>query len=139
MHITDIFARNRTTFSFEFFPPKTAEGAEELFQNITQLEGLKPSFVSVTYGAGGSTRELTHNLVVRIKDTTSLDPIPQARVVKKAGQLVTPPRAPRTSQPYPIRHHLRTMVMVAMGLWPLTAVVLLMIGLLVMAGNHGAP
>lgn len=67
----------------------------------------------------------------------SLDPIPQARVVKKAGQLMSPPRAPRTNQPHQVLEHLRTMFNVAMGLWPLTGVVLLMIGLLVMAGNSG--
>src|SRR5262245_18419645 len=72
MHILDIFRDHRTTFSFEFFPPKTAEAAAELFANIAQLEALRPSFVSVTYGAGGSTRELTHDLVVRIHQETKL-------------------------------------------------------------------
>src|SRR5207249_2057534 len=76
-----VFASQPTTFSFEFFPPKTPEGAEGLFQNIAELEALKPSFVSVTYGAGGSTRELTHDLVLRIKTTTSLDPIPHLTCV----------------------------------------------------------
>ena len=81
MHITDIFAAQRTTFSFEFFPPKTPEAAERLFDTIAALEPYKPSFVSVTYGAGGSTRELTHDLVVRIKDTTSLSPVPHLTCV----------------------------------------------------------
>jgi methylenetetrahydrofolate reductase (NADPH) len=72
MHIRDIFEAHRTTFSFEFFPPKTDEGFEELFRTIARLEELKPSFVSVTYGAGGSTRERTHDLVVRIHRETSL-------------------------------------------------------------------
>ena len=76
MHIQDILARNPTTFSFEFFPPKTPEGAESLFQTILELEPYLPHFVSVTYGAGGSTRELTHELVLRLKTQTSLDPIP---------------------------------------------------------------
>ena len=80
MHISDILA-NGPTCSFEFFPPKTAKGAEGLYKTIQELEGLKPSFVSVTYGAGGSTRDLTHDLVVRIKDSTSLDPIPHLTVV----------------------------------------------------------
>lgn len=80
MHISDILAGGPTC-SFEFFPPKTAKGAENLYETIQQLEGLKPSFVSVTYGAGGSTRDLTHDLVVRIKDSTSLDPIPHLTVV----------------------------------------------------------
>jgi methylenetetrahydrofolate reductase (NADPH) len=72
MHIQDIFQAHRTTFSFEFFPPKTDEGFEALFRTIARLEELKPSFVSVTYGAGGSTRERTHDLVVRIHRETSL-------------------------------------------------------------------
>jgi methylenetetrahydrofolate reductase (NADPH) len=72
MHIQDIFARDRTTFSFEFFPPKTDAAAEELFRTVARLQELRPSFVSVTYGAGGSTRERTHDLVVRIERETNL-------------------------------------------------------------------
>jgi methylenetetrahydrofolate reductase (NADPH) len=72
MHIRDIFREHRTTFSFEFFPPKTDEASEELFVNIARLQELQPSFVSVTYGAGGSTRERTHDLVVRIHRETNL-------------------------------------------------------------------
>jgi len=81
MHIQDIFAKHKTTLSFEFFPPKTPKGAETLYGNISELEELKPSFVSVTYGAGGSTRELTHDLVVRIQNQTSLDPVPHLTCV----------------------------------------------------------
>jgi methylenetetrahydrofolate reductase (NADPH) len=72
MHIRDIIARDRTTFSFEFFPPKTDTAWEELFRTIAQLQELKPSFVSVTYGAGGSTRDRTHDLIVRIQKETAL-------------------------------------------------------------------
>src|SRR5208283_3913078 len=72
MHIQDIFAQHRTTFSFEFFPPKTDAAAEDLFRAITRLQQLRPSFVSVTYGAGGNTRERTHDLVVRIERETNL-------------------------------------------------------------------
>jgi len=72
MHIQDIFQAHRTTFSFEFFPPKSDAAWEELFVTIADLERLKPSFVSVTYGAGGSTRERTHDLVVRIHKETKL-------------------------------------------------------------------
>lgn len=72
MHIKDIFAQHPTTFSFEFFPPKTDEAGEELFRTIAALQELKPSFVSVTYGAGGSTRDRTHDLVVRIEKETNL-------------------------------------------------------------------
>jgi methylenetetrahydrofolate reductase (NADPH) len=81
MHIADIFKLSKPTLSFEFFPPKTAETAEGLYQSITELAGLKPSFVSVTYGAGGSTRDLTHDLVVRLKTKTSLDPVPHLTCV----------------------------------------------------------
>jgi methylenetetrahydrofolate reductase (NADPH) len=72
MHIQDIFSQHPTTFSFEFFPPKTDEASEELFRTIAKLQELHPSFVSVTYGAGGSTRDRTHDLVVRIEKETSL-------------------------------------------------------------------
>ncbi len=72
MHIQDIFRDHPTTFSFEFFPPGTNAAWEELFVTIAQLQELKPSFVSVTYGAGGSTREKTHDLIVRIHRETNL-------------------------------------------------------------------
>lgn len=81
MHIRDILAERRPTFSFEFFPPRTTAGAEELYQTIVELEPFNPSFVSVTYGAGGSTREMTHDLVVRIKRTTGIPPIPHLTCV----------------------------------------------------------
>jgi len=81
MHISDILKNGSPTFSFEFFPPKTQQALDQLFENIRQLEPLKPAFVSVTYGAGGTTREMTHELVVRIKTTTSLDPIPHLTCV----------------------------------------------------------
>ena len=81
MHITDIMAKDPPTFSFEFFPPKTREAAESLYQTIRELEDYTPHFVSVTYGAGGSTRDLTHDLVERIQNTTKLDPIPHLTCV----------------------------------------------------------
>jgi methylenetetrahydrofolate reductase (NADPH) len=72
MHIADIFAAHPTTFSFEFFPPKNDAASQDLFATIAQLQELQPSFVSVTYGAGGSTRERTHDLIVRIQNETKL-------------------------------------------------------------------
>ena len=81
MHIQDIFAKQPTTFSFEFFPPKTEAASESLYETIARLQGLKPSFVSVTYGAGGSTRELTHDLVVRIRTKTTLTTVPHLTCV----------------------------------------------------------
>ena len=71
MHIHDIFAQRDTTVSFEFFPPKSEDAAAALYTNIAELEELRPSFVSVTYGAGGSTREVTNKLVVRLKKTNA--------------------------------------------------------------------
>ncbi len=67
--------------SFEFFPPKSAEAAETLYQTIRTLESYQPDFVSVTYGAGGTTRELTNDLVLRIKNTTELRPVPHLTCV----------------------------------------------------------
>jgi methylenetetrahydrofolate reductase (NADPH) len=81
MHITDIMRGSSPTFSFEFFPPKTPEAADILYRTIRDLQAYMPDFVSVTYGAGGSTRELTHELVERIQQTTSLDPIPHLTCV----------------------------------------------------------
>ena len=65
--------------------------------------------------------------------------IPQARVVRKAGRLVAPPPAPRSRDHASLGEAARTALVYAVGLWPLTAVVLLLCGLLVMAGNNGAP
>src|SRR5262245_53556739 len=64
----------RVRVSFEFFPPKTEEMERTLWESITRLAPLKPSFVSVTYGAGGSTRERTHSTVKRILADTGLMP-----------------------------------------------------------------
>jgi methylenetetrahydrofolate reductase (NADPH) len=81
VHITDVFARDSMTYSFEFFPPKTDAGWESLYATISHFELLRPSFVSVTYGAGGSTRTHTHDLVERLKRDTHLDPIPHLTCV----------------------------------------------------------
>jgi methylenetetrahydrofolate reductase (NADPH) len=62
----------KPVFSFEFFPPKKDEEWEKLFETIAALSPLNPSYVSVTYGAGGSTRSRTHNLVTRIQQETGL-------------------------------------------------------------------
>src|SRR5882757_1827685 len=60
--------------SFEFFPPKTAEMERSLWETINRLAPLAPNFVSVTYGAGGSTRERTHSTIARILNETNLTP-----------------------------------------------------------------
>lgn len=86
MHIQEIFKAHPTTFSFEFFPPKTPEASEQLFQTISHLEALNPAFVDVTYGAGGSTRDLTNELVLRIKDQTKIETIPHLTCVCHSEQ-----------------------------------------------------
>src|ERR671911_1807787 len=73
--VRDRLAEGRPTFSFEFFPPKTDEGSRQLWQAIRQLEPLRPSFVSVTYGAGGSTRDRTVAITERIATETTLLPM----------------------------------------------------------------
>lgn len=65
---------NNINVSFEFFPPKNKVSIDSLWSNIRRLEPLQPKFISVTYGAGGSTRENTHKLVKEIKKETSLTP-----------------------------------------------------------------
>jgi methylenetetrahydrofolate reductase (NADPH) len=67
MKIAEMFAGRGPVVSFEFFPPKTDEGTENLYQTVSALKPCRPSFVSVTYGAGGSTRDRTIELVTRIK------------------------------------------------------------------------
>ena len=72
MHIAEILKNNAISFSFEFFPPRDAAASEQLFTSISELVPLKPAYVSVTYGAGGTTRELTHELVLRLRRETNL-------------------------------------------------------------------
>ncbi len=72
--ITDILRRG-VSYSFEFFPPRTPEAEATLERALRELEPLQPSYVSVTYGAGGSTRERTHDLVVQILHDTSITPM----------------------------------------------------------------
>lgn len=67
MKISDLFSTGKRLFSFEFFPPKTETGAASLERTIRDLKELAPDFVSVTYGAGGSTRDRTVGLVTRIQ------------------------------------------------------------------------
>jgi len=69
-----VLSRRELRVSFEFFPPKNEEMEERLWKVITDLQVLNPSFVSVTYGAGGSTRERTHNTIKKILQDTNLRP-----------------------------------------------------------------
>ena len=72
MHISKVLKDDHPSIGFEFFPPKNAEASTNLFTSIKDLTPLKPSYVSVTYGAGGSTRQLTHDLVVKLQKETQL-------------------------------------------------------------------
>jgi methylenetetrahydrofolate reductase (NADPH) len=74
--------------SFEFFPPKNARMEEALWSSIKRLEPLQPQFVSVTYGAGGSTRERTHDTVARLVNETELNPAAHLTCVSATRQEV---------------------------------------------------
>ncbi len=71
----ELIESGEKSFSFEFFPPKDAAGEEQLWQAITELEPFRPTFVSVTYGAGGSSRDTTVRITGRIARETSLVPV----------------------------------------------------------------
>ena len=81
MHIADLLSRDRPSFSFEFFPPRTAAASDALFETILDLRELGPDFVDVTYGAGGGTRDLTAELVTRIRREAGLETIPHLTCV----------------------------------------------------------
>lgn len=67
--ISDLLAKQKT-FSFEFFPPKTEKASEDLFQSIRELIPLEPSFITITYGAAGTDRQITQDLIIRINNET---------------------------------------------------------------------
>ncbi len=67
MRIADVYGRGRPVFSFEFFPPKTDAGFRSLYRTVAELKRLTPDFVSVTWGAGGSTRRKTVELTIEIQ------------------------------------------------------------------------
>jgi methylenetetrahydrofolate reductase (NADPH) len=73
--IRDLLTSAAPVFSFEFFPPRTDEGERQLWQALRELESLQPSYVSITYGAGGSTRDRTVDITERISTETTLLPL----------------------------------------------------------------
>jgi methylenetetrahydrofolate reductase (NADPH) len=86
--VREQLAVGRPTISFEFMPPKTAEDERRIWQTIRELEPLRPSFVSVTYGAGGSTRDNTIKVVEQIAQDTTLLPVAHLTAVNHSvGEL----------------------------------------------------
>ena len=84
--LRELYGKTAPSVSFEFFPPKTDVAEEKLWEVIGTLAPLKPRFVSVTYGAGGSTRERTHATVTRIKRETDLMPAAHLTCIKASRE-----------------------------------------------------
>jgi methylenetetrahydrofolate reductase (NADPH) len=82
--LRDLYARPGLTLSFEFFPPKTPEGDAALFREVEILKTLKPAFCSVTYGAGGSTRDKTVEIVTKLHDDVGLEVMCHLTVVDQS-------------------------------------------------------
>ena len=72
---------NAPRVSFEFFPPKTPEAEASLWKTVERLAPLNPEFVSITYGADGSTRERTHQVIESLLTNTNLQPVPHLTCV----------------------------------------------------------
>ena len=88
MQIKELIAQQGKSLSFEFFPPKTQEDEDRLFEAIAKLKSLNPTFLSVTYGAGGGTLKNTRQVVLRIRQETSLTPMPHLTCVdQNKGEL----------------------------------------------------
>jgi methylenetetrahydrofolate reductase (NADPH) len=85
MKIGDVIKTRGSSLSFEFFPPKDAAAEARLFRTITNLKGYQPTFVSVTYGAGGGTLRNTRKVILRIKEETSLTPMPHLTCVEQSA------------------------------------------------------
>ena len=86
MRIDEILASEEPCFSFEFFPPRTAEGVVALFETLETLKGLEPAFVSVTYGAGGATRDGTVELATRIKAEQGIEAMAHLSCVGESSE-----------------------------------------------------
>lgn len=84
MKIRDLIRAKGKSLSLEFFPPKDEAGERQLFETITRLEALNPTFVSVTYGAGGGTSKNTRHVVRRLKWETSLTPMPHLTCIDQS-------------------------------------------------------
>lgn len=107
MRIVDKLRGSEPAFSFEFFPPKNDEGVQRLFETISELRPYNPAYVSVTYGAGGSTRDLTVDLVRRIQKEIGLDAMAHLTCVgatsDELGQVLTQLRDAGIENVLPLR------------------------------------
>jgi methylenetetrahydrofolate reductase (NADPH) len=86
MKIHELITEQGKSISFEFFPPKDQTGEDKLLTAIKRLETLRPDFVSVTYGAGGGTRKNTRSLIKRIREETSLNPMPHLTCIDQSKE-----------------------------------------------------
>lgn len=86
MKIGDVIKARGSSLSFEFFPPKDEAAEERLFQTITRLKAYEPTFVSVTYGAGGGTLKNTRQVIGRLKRETPLTPMPHLTCVDQSDK-----------------------------------------------------
>src|SRR3954467_8551702 len=128
MRIGRLFDERRPVFSFEFFPPKTDDGQRTLEGTLAELKEDRPEYVSVTYGAGGSTRERTVHITEWLKQDLGIEAMahlscvgePKERIVEILGELVpvgiadaaalraAPPRGETCSAPHPGGLHYST-------------------------------
>jgi len=88
MKVIELFGRSKPTISFEFFPPKTPDGLKALMENISALKDLSPSFVTMTYGAGGGTRQTTVQLVSEMKNKIGLETIAHLTCVGQSKDVI---------------------------------------------------
>ena len=86
MRIAQRLLQPTPCFSFEFFPPRTPAGVENLMQTLRELVELQPAFVSVTYGAGGSTQSVTSELVARIRNDVGIEAMAHLTCVGHTGE-----------------------------------------------------
>ena len=89
LNINDIKKGNKTMLSFEVFPPKKTYNIDGLFDTIAVLKEADPSFISVTYGAGGSEKDKTVEIAVRIKNEFKIEPLAHLTCVGADKSLVT--------------------------------------------------
>ncbi|MDA7881840.1 methylenetetrahydrofolate reductase [NAD(P)H] [Akkermansiaceae bacterium] len=89
MEILSLLQASRPTLSFEFFPPKDEAGADELLNTVGELKQLNPAFVSVTYGAGGTTRDRTRSVVRRIMNDDAIPTIPHLTCIGHSKEEMT--------------------------------------------------